>query len=158
MDVQFKAQDFKIAVQDNATVPSVKLPFNSTGYWFSIQTKLNPGPANVVTLSLNDEKYQISQDQQPIFVKSWNQNITYQNLFRDSDHQQTIKFTIPEVTRETRASAKIGFENKIDHSDFEFNIQVVCPVNETDFCENGGKCLKTEKDIACNCDRTAHSL
>ena len=154
MDVHFKAQAFQLSDNDNAPVLSVELPFKSEGVSFSIQTKLNPGPA-IVTLSLNpEEEYQISQGKHQIFVQSWNQNITCQNFFEDSDRQQTITFTIPEVTRKTRASANISFENKIDRSDFEFNIQVVCPVNETEFCENGGKCLKTDKDIACNCNGT----
>ena len=153
MDVHFKAQAFQLSDNDNAPVLSVELPFKSEGVSFSIQTKLNPGPANV-TLSLNDEEYQISQDEQQIFVQSWNQSITCQNLFEDSDRQQTIKFTIPKVTNETRASANISFENKIDRSDFEFNIQVVCPEDGAEFCENGGKCLKTDEDIACNCDGT----
>ena len=79
MDVQFKAQDFKLTDDDNAAVQSVKLPFKSKGYSFSIQTKLNPGPANI-TLSLNNEEFQISQDQQLIFVNSWNQEITDEGL------------------------------------------------------------------------------
>ena len=112
---------------------------------------MNPGPANV-TLSLNNEEYQISQAEQPIFIKSWKQDITYQNFFEDLDHRQTIIFTIPEVTRETNASANIGFENKIDRSDFKFNIQVVCPEDGTAFCENRGECNK--EDISCNCDGT----
>ena len=104
-----------------------------------------------MTLSLNNEDYQISQDEQPIFVKSWNQSVTYGFHFDDIDHQQTITFTIPEVTRATSATAKISFENKIDTSDFEFKIQVVCPKDETPFCENNGIC---ENDISCNCDGT----
>ena len=160
MDVQFKAQEFKLAVLgvpvlavDNDPVLSVKLPFKSKGYSFSILTKLNPGPANV-TLSLNNEEYRISQDKQQIFVKSWNQNIFCQNLFEESDCQQTITFTIPKVTRETRASASIGFKNKIDRSYFNFTISVACPEEETGFCENGGRCEENEKDVSCNCDGT----
>ena len=153
MDVQFKAQEFKLAGRrvDNDTVPSVKLPYKNKDESFSIQTKLNPGATNV-TLSLNNETYQISQGEQQIFVRSWNQSITCQNLFEDSDRQQTITFTIPEVTRETRASANISFENNIGRSDFEFSIQVVCPEDETEFCGNGGRC--EEKSISCNCDGT----
>ena len=135
MDVQFKAQAFELSDNDNAPVRSVKLPFKSEGVSFSIQTKLNPGPANVI-LSLNHEEYQISQGEQRTFVESWHQNISYQNVFEDSDRQQTIKFTIPEVTRKTRASANIRFKNKIDRSDFMFNIQVVCPEDGTEFCDN----------------------
>ena len=155
MDVQFKAQEFKLAGRgvNNDTVPSVKLPYKNKGESFSIQTKLNPGPA-IVTLSLNHEEYQISQGKHQIFVQSWNQSITCQNLFEDSDRQQTITFTIPKVTRKTRASANISFENEIDRSDFEFNIQFVCPENGTEFCKNGGRCFEKEKDIACNCDGT----
>ena len=155
MDVQFKAQEFKLAGRrvDNDTVPSVKLPYKNKVESFSIQTKLNPGATNV-TLSLNNETYQISQGEQQIFVQSWNQRITCQNLFEDSDRQQTITFTIPNVTRETRASASIGFKNKIDRSYFNFTISVACPEEETGFCENGGRCEENEKDVSCSCDGT----
>ena len=106
MDVQFRATEFKIADSNNADGHGVQLPFQSQNISINLQTRLNPGPSQV-TLSLDDEKYQISENEQSIFVTRWNQSISCQHRFEDTNHTQTIVFTIPNVTRDTRARAAI---------------------------------------------------